>query len=297
MTAVATQERAQPSLRQLMNHHADKIAAFGVDPVQYIEAAMMATVKNPDLLNCTPESVMLSLRQVAQTGLIIGHTAHLVPFKTKVKTPQGDQWQSVCTFIPDYRGLIELAVSTHKVVSIRTRCVYEGEAFNYEETIGGPVLKHIPRTKGIGGNIIGAYAIADLRFGHFKVEFMNVDEIEAIRSKSKSWKDGPLPDWYGRKTVVRKLCKTLPSNAKMQRALANDDAEPEEIPDGQFTVEPPQQVISGATRGNVISPDPYGDTGFPPRDTQAARPAVMQADPENPYNLWPDGKPMENGIA
>ncbi len=276
-TAVAPQT---PNLRQLMTAHADKLAAFGVDPAQYIEAAMMATAKNPDLLQCTPASIMLSLRQVAQTGLQIGRTAHLVPFK------------DTCTFIPDYTGLIELAIATGRVVGIRTRCVYDGEAFEYYEDTAGPVLKHQPKLSGNGGKIVGAYAIADLRFGRFKVEFMNVDEIEAIRRKSKSWKNGELPDWYGRKTVVRKLCKTLPQNAKLQQALRFDDADPEEIPDGQYSaVEPPKQIGSGATVGAVIPAPPDGDeysNGSPlpatGRPSQSVDLASHHGD--NPYGLW-----------
>lgn len=207
-TAVVRQQ-----MQTTLNKYSEKLAVFGVDPKRYIEAALMACVKTPELFKCTPESVALALRQAAQSGLEIGRTAHLLPYGT------------TCTFVPDYKGLIELACASGKVASIRTRAVYEGEAFTYTETIGGPDLQHTPRLAGSGGKIIGAYAIADLRFNRYKVEWMTADEINAIRSKSRSWKGGELPDWYARKTVVRRLCKTLPQSAKLEVALQHDDAE------------------------------------------------------------------------
>jgi recombinational DNA repair protein RecT len=165
---------------------------------------------------------------------------------------------SACTFIPDYKGLIELAVATHKVVGIRTRVVYEGEEFHYSEGGAGPDIRHTPRLKGIGGVIVGAYAIADLRFGAYKVEWMTFDEIEKVRAKSKSWAKGSLEDWYARKTVVRRLCKTLPSSAKLQAALAHDDAEGEEIPDADVTPMTPT-----AARGGYTLTRGYDDTETP----------------------------------
>jgi recombination protein RecT len=266
MTAVATVQ-----FRPMLTTHADKLAAFGVSPEAYIEAAMMATVKNPALLKCTPDSVMLALRQCAQTGLDIGRTAHLVPY--------GD----VCTFIPDYKGLIELAIATHKVVSIRTRCVYEGEEFTYSETGAGPDIRHVPRTTGKGGVIVGAYAIADLRFNRFKVEYMSVEEIEAVRSKSKSWKNGPLEDWYGRKTVVRRLCKTLPSSPRLQAALQHDDAE-ELIADGEFEVQRETPINAKPRAIPAPAAGTYGagpDVSMPDEETalRNARRGAATADP------------------
>lgn len=237
-TGVVRSPAKNVSLREALGRHSEKIAVFGVRPEAYIEAALMAAVKVPELLKCSPESIVLALRQCAQTGLEIGRTAHLVPFK------------GTATFVPDYRGLIELAIGTHKVVSIRTRAVYEGEEFQYSETAHGPDIRHTPRLSGTGGAIVGAYAIADLRFNRFKVEWMTVEEIEVVRKKSKSWAAGTLPDWYARKTVVRRLCKTLPMSAKLQTALRYDDAEPDEMPD-----ESAPRIGAPAPQGYTLSVD------------------------------------------
>jgi recombination protein RecT len=268
--------------------HADKLEAFGVRPEAFIEAAMMATVKNPKLLACTTESILLALRQAAQTGLDVGRTAHLVPYSTKVERNGVKVWEDQCQFIPDYKGLIELSCATGKVVSIRVRAVYEGEEFFYGETMQGPDLRHVPKMAGSGGKIVGAYAIADLRFNRYKVEFMNADEIEAVRGKSKSWKEGELTDWYARKTVVRRLCKTLPSNAKLQQALRFDDTE-EALPDGEVSpVEAPKMIRNGSTVGKVVTTDPYGHgDAMPDNDASLARVRQRIADEglPDPYSL------------
>ena len=274
-TAVA---KANPraELRTTLTRYADKLAVFGVNPDAYIEAALMAVVKVPDLLKCSPESIALALRQCAQTGLEIGRTAHLLPYG------------STCTFVPDYKGLIELATATGKVASIRVREVYEGEEFFYGETISGPDLRHTPRLSGSGGKIVGAYAIADLRFNRFKVEWMTAEEIDAIRKeKSKSWKNGPLTGWYARKTVVRRLCKTLPSNAKLQQALRFDDTEDGTgIEDAQVV----QQPIAFA-KGKTINPDPYpvSETAVTPEENAASlariRERIAKEGMPNPYDL------------
>lgn len=265
-TTAVTKANPRKELRDVLEGYSEKLAVFGVNPHAYIEAALMACVKNADLFKCTPASVALSLRQAAQTGLEIGRTAHLVPYG------------QTCTFIPDYKGLIELAVATHKVVSIRVRAVYEGEPFEYTEGGAGPDIRHTPRMSGTGGKIVGAYAIADLRFGRYKVEWMNVDEINAVRSKSKSWARGDLTDWYARKTVVRRLCKTLPSSAKLQTALKYDDAEGEDIPDAEISA--PMREIA-PTGGYAMSTDYDHASENAPRYDGKAVPVTVVPDDHN----------------
>lgn len=261
-TPSAPKKKEPTGMRGILMKAAPMLQALNVDPSRYIEQAMMATAKEPKLLQCTTESFVLAVRQAAVTGLDIGTTCHLVAFNSKIKKADGtEEWGSVCTFIPDYKGLIELAVATHKVVSIRTRCVYAGEPFEYFESGAGPDIRHTPRASGIGGQIVGAYAIADLRFGRFKVEYVTFDEIEAVRAKSKSWAKGELPDWYGRKTAVRKLCKTLPSSKKLQEAIRYDDAEDlPDIPDADVSANDQRALPRGF---NPVAE--YGDTSNPPR--------------------------------
>jgi recombinational DNA repair protein RecT len=50
---------------------------------------------------------------------------------------------------------------------------------------------------------------------------MNAADIEEIRQKySKQWKNGPLPAWYAKKTVVRQVAKLVPRNPRLAKMLA-----------------------------------------------------------------------------
>jgi hypothetical protein len=68
---------------------------------------------------------------------------------------------------------------------------------------------------------------------------MTAKEIDAIRLKlSKQWKEGALPEWYARKTVIRRASKYVPmhgnAGAKLRMAL-QQDAEVVDIPDAEIT--------------------------------------------------------------
>ena len=65
----------------------------------FVRSAIYAIIKNKDLLACSELSIVKSVEQAANLGLLIdgvlGH-GYLVPFKDK------------CEFVPGYGGLIEL---------------------------------------------------------------------------------------------------------------------------------------------------------------------------------------------
>lgn len=86
----ATLEERAPAYQRLLPkwYPADRL----------ITGALVAAQTNPDLGKCNPQSVAVALARVAQWGLDVGDTAHLVPF--------GDK----CTPIADYKGLIRLMV-------------------------------------------------------------------------------------------------------------------------------------------------------------------------------------------
>ena len=86
----ATLEERAPAYQRLLPkwYPADRL----------ITGALVAAQANPDLVKCNPQSVAVALARVAQWGLDVGDTAHLVPY--------GDK----CTPIADYKGLIRLMV-------------------------------------------------------------------------------------------------------------------------------------------------------------------------------------------
>jgi recombination protein RecT len=202
--------------------------------------------KNKDLLDCSPASVALALAVVAQWGLDIGLTAHLVPFG------------KVCTPIVDYKGYIEL-ICQAGARKVEAYVVRQGDEFEVERGTNEH-LRHVPKSS--TGEITHAYAIVWLRGGIPQFEVMTAEEIDAIRrSKSKSWKNGPLQSWYARKTVIRQIAKYVPKTARLQSALTTDE---QEIPEGEAV--------------------PMDDKQLEERYQEPRRGVKAIADPHDPYD-------------
>jgi len=191
-----------------------------------ISTTKNALVRNPDLYKCTPASIVKACMNAAQDGLVIdGREAALVMF--------GDSAQ----YMPMYRGLLKLAYNTGKLASIEVYLVYEKEVnegkFRY---IAGtePKIVHEPIFMGDRGSIVAAYAVAKLTNGGIVQELMTIDELEAVRSKSRGkngpWSDEKVgkPEMY-KKTVLKRTCKRLPfstesrEDAKFLEAVQIDD--------------------------------------------------------------------------
>lgn len=172
------------------------------------------------LEQCEPASVLLAVAKIQQWGLEIGETAHLVPFGKS------------CTAIADYKGLAELMVASGAARMVESHCVYEKEGFRLKRGTTTEVEHQPIQDPAQRGKMIGAYAIVHVRGGLPLVEFMAASEIDTIRQeKSKQWKQGPLTEWYARKTVIRRVAKYVPKNPRLAKILGEIDREmPIEVP-------------------------------------------------------------------
>jgi recombination protein RecT len=205
----------------------------GVTAERMLQAALLVATIDPTgiVAKCTPKSLALSVARIAQWGLEPGVTAHLVPFFDKKKGCYEAQ------AIPDYKGLIQLMRECGS--RIDAQVVRAGDEFHYEMGLT-PILRHIPAAK--AGEIVAAYCIVRRKGEEPTFEVMTADQINAIRNKlSKQWsgeKVPLLPEWYARKTVIRRASKYVPMygdhGAKLRMALTQD-AEYEEIPDAEIT--------------------------------------------------------------
>lgn len=197
--------QALPNLKALLPAH--------VKPDALLRSVTSAVSKTPELLQCTPVSIVLATAQAASLGLLPNTPlglAYLVPYKT------------TATFIPGYRGLLRLAIQSGEVQSIEARVAYAKDALEIRMGTNAGI-DHSPSMDADRGPMVGVYAVAKLRTGETVFEWMSVGQIEAIRDRSKAAKDGPwVTDFeeMARKTVVRRLCKYLPlSEEKLGRAL------------------------------------------------------------------------------
>ncbi|HEQ71946.1 MAG TPA: hypothetical protein ENN69_05610, partial [Spirochaetia bacterium] len=107
------------------------------------------------------------------------------------------------------------------------------------------------------GEIIGAYCVVILPDDSRHIEYMSLEEIEDIRTRSKAANTGPWKTDWGQmaiKTVVRRGLKPFAGSPEMQTAIEYDNqavglnlpdrspiSEPREIQAEDVTEEPPPE--------------------------------------------------------
>ena len=225
--------KPRDAILDAVRKYGDEIVALapeGADLAHYLAGLRLYFANSPKLLECTPASVAAGMLRVAQTGLELGVSCDLLPFKS---TKTG---VSTCVFNPRYGGLIELALGAG-TRAINADVVREGDLFEMEKGTR-PMLRH-SRLAPKGAPITGAYAIAEIRANSFVFEYMTRDEIDEIRVRfSKNWAKGSLDEipWYGKKTAIRRLAAYLPKNARLAAALLfATEKPPEDVPEGECT--------------------------------------------------------------
>ena len=240
-TAVA---RTKP-LVAMVHKRADQIHPFlpkGMTLDGVAQLVELMAVKQPELRACTPSSLILGVTRGLRSGLELGETWHLLPFRNTELSQKASQKAGhavdvyECVGTADYKGLAELMIASGAVRYVDPQVVREGDTFSY--TLG----LHKDMTHVLGekrGAITHAYVVLTLPFGLKDFLVMTIAEIDAIRlAKSRSWKKGPCPPWYAKKTVIRQVAKLLPKGRKMAavfQAVEQDEAaEVEDIPEAEY---------------------------------------------------------------
>ena len=223
--APATATAARKDVKSLLEGPAfraeiAKVLPKHLTPERMIRVAITATMKTPKLLQCTADSLTKCLLDCSALGIEPdGRRAHLIPFednRNKVTT---------CTLIIDYKGLAELAMRSGLVSNIHADVVRENDVFEYDM---GEIKAHKIDFRNERGPAYAFYAICRFKDGSVKADVMSVDEVEAIRMRSKSPNAGPWatdPVEMGKKTVFRRLSKWLPLSPEFRDAVEKDDEE------------------------------------------------------------------------
>jgi len=197
-----------------------------------VRIAVSACSRNPKLLMCTPESIVLSLINASETGLEPnGQHAHLIPYYNFNKALGRKVYEA--QFQADYKGLVQLAYRSGIVQTFDARVVYAKDRFAYQYGTD-PKIEHIPSEEPDPGPITHAYAVAIMPGGGRRFVVMSINEIyREHRAHSrgafdKNNKLDPESVWSTheaamcRKTVARELYKWIPSSPEMQRVAALD---------------------------------------------------------------------------
>lgn len=173
-----------------------------------------AVRNNPKLGQCPPAELLGAMVRCFQMGLMPephGHVA-LIPFKDKI------------TVAPTFKGLIHLAVSTGVAKQVDAYSVDEADHFEVIQGTDGHIVHRVsfPPTK----TIVAYYAVAKLASGEKKFLAMAKTEIEDVAKKSSNpiWKSHFSE--MAKKTVIKRLFKTLPLSKKVAYALQENDFGP-----------------------------------------------------------------------
>ena len=153
--------------------------ALGGNPGQFIATIIVASIINPDIQNCEPNSVINAALQAASLSLSISPSlgqAAIIPFNSK----DGKKAQ----FQIMKNGLVQLALRTNQYRYLQVGNVYQGETIN-EDRLTGKTTLGGART---GDEVIGKCAYFQLLNGFEKYLVMSIPEIlEHAKKFSKSW--------------------------------------------------------------------------------------------------------------
>lgn len=180
---------------------------------RFVRTTLTAVQTNPRLLDADRRTLFASATRAAQMGLLPdGREGAIVDFKGQ------------CQFMPMVAGVMKLVRNSGEISTWSVQAVYEGDQFDYELGDNERIV-HKPALKN-RGEMIGAYSIVVMKDGERSREFMSVDDINAIRKRSRSGNAGPWVSDFAemaKKTVVRRHSKRLPMSTDLDGVLHEDD--------------------------------------------------------------------------
>lgn len=216
--------------------------------LKQVQAAMFNELrKNQNLLQIAlgnPTSFLIAVYNATKLNLPIGDVnglCHLIPYGKSVE------------FQLNYKGYLELLRRTGEVKDIYAYLVFENDEFEYALGLHRDI-RHVPNVKSERNEakITHCYAVVEFKNGGLAFECLTKDEIDHIRDTSTSNK-GNTPAWknhYGemaKKTVIKRLLKTLPISSEDLRKVVEIENMAEEGKAQEFIDEAIQAELKEQT--------------------------------------------------
>lgn len=186
----------------------EKEAGFALQILGGNEYMMNVALKNR-------QSIVDAVTNIAAIGISLNPAkkqAYLIPRDGKV-----------CLDI-SYMGLLDLAISSGSLKWGQAALVHEGDAFTLNGFDKPPSHTFNPFAKD-RGEVVGAYVVVKTADGDFLTTTMSIDEINAIRDRSESWKRGKKGPWatdpgeMAKKTVIKRASKLWPKTPRLDQAI------------------------------------------------------------------------------
>lgn len=254
-TAIAKQSRPVDILKSMLK--ADSVQeqftnALGKHRDAFIASVIDLYTSDKQLQTCKPQDIIAQALKAASMQLPINKAlgfAYIVVYNNSVKVQdeQGrDKWIKVPTptFIPGYKGYIQLAMRTGQYRYINADFVYEGELRQINRLTGEVALDGERKSD----KIVGYFGYIELLNGFSKTLYMSVDDmakyakryapslgkgttVEALIKLDNTEQSGKQVGWLGNfndmalKTVTRRLLSKYGYlSVEMQGAVADDIA-------------------------------------------------------------------------
>lgn len=258
-------------------------------PDRFVRVAITTMMRVPKLAECEQASFFNCMLKLSQYGLEPdGYVAHLIPFRNNKRNV------TECQLIIDYKGLIRVVMNTGLVSKLHADKVCEHDIFEFN----CGQAKHVIDYKNPRGRPYAYYAMCQMKDGSVKYEVMQLEEINAIRERSKSANTGPWVtdfDEMAKKTVFRRLSKWLPLSSEIINAAYGDDDKPAagmkdvthtapsaDLAPSMFSMPKQEeaQQDSDTTDTNVVD-EPSQEEAYPARQESAQQPelSAVSSDP------------------
>jgi len=278
--ALTPAQQRTEGIRVAMGHRLPAILPNGMSPERFEAVTIQAIAKNPDLLDCTPSSIVMAVLEAAQLGLEPTGSlsrAWLIPFKGEA------------TLMIGYQGYVDLARRSGDVAKVWARVVYGGDEFAVEYGTHEGV-HHVPMLATSDPTMVThVYAIALLRDGITDFEVMTKAQVDGIRARSRSANKGPWVSDYAemaKKTVVRRLVNRLPLTVEVMEAITRDDEREFSAP--PEPTESRTATVKASLQAKLSAGKPVQDAPGAPAEEEVA---------VSPEPLAPPDQQAENGAV
>jgi recombination protein RecT len=212
MTQIAVIDEVRGALTKMAPQFKAALPAH-VSVEKFQRVVMTSLQMNPDLLNADRRTLFMAATRAAQMGLLPdGREGAIVTFGKAAQ------------FMPMVAGIMKLVRNSGEISTWSVQAAHQND--NFEVVFGDDERITHKRALKDRGPLIGAYSIVTMKDGEKSREFMDIDEIEAIRKRSRSGNAGPWKTDYeemAKKTVVRRHSKRLPMSTDLDGLLREDD--------------------------------------------------------------------------
>lgn len=225
--------------------------------------------KNPVLQSCTRESIEQAVFNMAIQGLNPAkRQCSFIAYGNKL------------TLQREYQGSIALAKRAG-LKSVVANPIWKGDVFKYEvnkETGTKTIIEHTQDFMNLGGEVVGAYAIVEMKDGSKNLEVMSMNQIRqawnqgATKGQSPAHKN--FPDQMACKTVINRALKTI-INSSDDSYLIDDEDEQQPIETVQIAAAK-QEVVDQSNKGEEIG----FDEGYEGEDLSVQNAEVVDSEAE-----------------